>query len=91
MIASPAGSNSVTQSAPDLDSRSVLEGLSASRPEIKGFIQVTLSETRETNPLSGINLKSKCVYLPQGERCSSKKTNTDKFHPLKIGFVSPQV
>lgn len=45
MIASPAESNSKTQSVQNLDSYTALKGFSVHATEIKGFIQVTLSKT----------------------------------------------
>lgn len=62
MIASPAESNSMTQSVfRDLDSNAVLKGFSANSLEKKkkGFIRVTLSKILEINLLSGINVSVK--------------------------------
>lgn len=81
MIASPAESNSTTQSVWDLDSYSVLKGSLQTSPEIKGFIQVTLSNTLEINLLLGITVRAKCV-------CLLRRNGAPKSRKITLIFIS---
>lgn len=55
------------------------EGFSANSLKIRGFIQATLSKILETNPLWGINVRTKCVNLPQ-QHGAPKSRNITKLY-----------